>query len=126
MSTPPGATSLEGAVEHAIEEAQELCKAEESSGNCAAAWDEVEELAAALAHKKVADKEKKDPLEQYCKDVPEADECRTYEDWLRKKTGFGVKSCWTVMYLFVLAEAFNSFDILHEIMTEIYSLDKLV
>jgi hypothetical protein len=27
--------------------------------------------------------EKQDPLEYYCQDNPETDECRVYEDWLR-------------------------------------------
>jgi len=40
--------------------------------------DAVEELEAEASHQKNA--EKKDPLEAYCEDVPEADECRTYED----------------------------------------------
>lgn len=40
--------------------------------------DAVEELEAEASHQKNA--EKKDPLEEYCEDVPEADECRTYED----------------------------------------------
>lgn len=76
----PSGTGLEESVKNAIDEAEEVCKADESSGNCAAAWDEVEELAATVAHKKVSDRESKDPLEAFCKDVPEADECRTYED----------------------------------------------
>lgn len=67
-------------MQHAIEDAEEVCKADVSSGNCAAAWDEVEELAATVSHKKVADKGNLDPLEAFCRDVPEADECRTYED----------------------------------------------
>jgi hypothetical protein len=37
-------------------------------------------LSAAASHAK--DKKKgSDPLEEYCKDNPETDECRTYEDW---------------------------------------------
>jgi hypothetical protein len=42
-------------------------------------WDNVEELSAAAAHKKVAyqdDKVSSDPLEQFCDDNPDADECR--------------------------------------------------
>lgn len=42
-------------------------------------WDNVEELSAAAAHKKVAvqdDKVSSDPLEAFCDDNPDADECR--------------------------------------------------
>jgi hypothetical protein len=43
------------------------------------AWDNVEELSAAAAHKKVAyasDPVNSDPLEAFCEDNPDADECR--------------------------------------------------
>jgi len=66
-------------VEKSIKEAEEACSGDPASGECAAAWDEVEELSAAASHAK--DKKKgSDPLEEYCKDNPETDECRTYED----------------------------------------------
>ena len=45
------------------------------------AWDEVEELSAAAAHKKVAFKDNPvntDPLEAFCDENPDADECRVY------------------------------------------------
>ncbi len=51
--------------------------------DCAVAWDTVEELSAAAAHKKVAnaaDPTLSDPLEAFCKDAPDADECRVYEE----------------------------------------------
>ncbi|KAK8588195.1 hypothetical protein V6N13_087139 [Hibiscus sabdariffa] len=66
-------------VEKSIKEAQEACSDDPVSGECAAAWDEVEELSAAASHAK--DKKKdSDPLENYCKDNPETDECRTYDN----------------------------------------------
>jgi len=68
-----------GNVETAIKEAQEAC-ADGTAGECAAAWDSVEELSAAAAHRKVSNEGKGDPLEKYCGDNPEADECRVYED----------------------------------------------
>ena len=40
---------------------------------------QVEELSASAADKKQA-KGQSDPLDQYCDDNPEADECRVYED----------------------------------------------
>ncbi|KAK9812842.1 hypothetical protein WJX72_004614 [[Myrmecia] bisecta] len=66
------------AVETAIESAKETCE-QGTTGECAAAWDEVEELSASAADKKAA-AASSDPLEQYCDDNPEADECRVYED----------------------------------------------
>ncbi|XP_072975574.1 calvin cycle protein CP12-1, chloroplastic [Typha angustifolia] len=74
--TPPGISEK---VSESIKNAEEACADDPVSGECAAAWDEVEELSAAASHAR--DKLKgSDPLENYCKDNPEADECRTYED----------------------------------------------
>lgn len=69
-------------VEKAIQTAEDTCKGGDAA-HCAAAWDNVEELSAAAAHKKVAyqdDKVASDPLEAFCDDNPDADECRVYED----------------------------------------------
>lgn len=49
-----------------------------TSKEAAAAWDVVEELEAEASHQKA--KPKQDPLDQYCEDTPEADECRTYDN----------------------------------------------
>lgn len=64
---------------------QELKKAEEltakfgkTSKEAAMAWDVVEELEAKASHLK-ADKPSSDPLDKFCEDAPEADECRVYE-----------------------------------------------
>ena len=65
-------------VETAIKEAEEACEGG-STGECAAAWDAVEEISAAVSHKKAAEGPV-DPLEKYCDDNPDADECRVYED----------------------------------------------
>lgn len=75
-STPPGISEK---VEESIEKAKETCSEDAVSGECAAAWDEVEELSAAASHARDKAKDS-DPLEAYCKDNPETDECRTYED----------------------------------------------
>ncbi|KAM7277143.1 hypothetical protein ACFE04_019009 [Oxalis oulophora] len=65
-------------VKESIEAAQETCSDDPASGECVAAWDEVEELSAAASHAR--DKQKTtDPLDAYCKDNPETDECRTYD-----------------------------------------------
>ncbi|CAL9081107.1 unnamed protein product [Musa acuminata var. zebrina] len=75
-STPP---NISEKVVESIKKAEETCAEDAASGECAAAWDEVEELSAAASHAR--DKLKtSDPLEEYCKDNPETDECRTYED----------------------------------------------
>ncbi|KFK37480.1 hypothetical protein AALP_AA4G262800 [Arabis alpina] len=68
-------------VEKSIQEAKETCADDPVSGECVAAWDEVEELSAAASHAR--DKKKaggSDPLEEYCNDNPETDECRTYDN----------------------------------------------
>lgn len=66
-------------VVESIKQAEEACSDDPVSGECVAAWDEVEELSAAASHARDRKKES-DPLETYCKDNPETDECRTYED----------------------------------------------
>ena len=77
MSAPtPGISEK---VAESIEKAKEACEGDAASGECAAAWDEVEELSAAASHARDKVKDS-DPLETYCKDNPETNECRTYED----------------------------------------------
>ncbi|KAK7337520.1 hypothetical protein VNO77_18099 [Canavalia gladiata] len=68
-------------VEESIKHAQEACAGDPTSGECVAAWDEVEELSAAASHARDKQKEKEsDPLENYCKDNPETIECKTYDN----------------------------------------------
>ena len=75
-ATPP---DLANKVSESIKQAQETCADDPVSGECVAAWDEVEELSAAASHAR--DRQKgADPLEEFCKDNPETDECRMYED----------------------------------------------
>lgn len=71
-------TDLQSKVAESIENAMEVCRGNETSEECVVAWDETEELAAALADKKR--QLKADPLDKYCADNPETDECRVYED----------------------------------------------
>ncbi|KAF8012042.1 hypothetical protein BT93_I0233 [Corymbia citriodora subsp. variegata] len=66
-------------VAESIKEAEETCSENPVSGECAAAWDEVEELSAAASHARDRKKES-DPLESFCQDNPETDECRTYDN----------------------------------------------
>lgn len=62
-----------------IEEAKEVCESG-TKEECAVAWDEVEEISAEISHAKVKAKSNADPLDQFCKENPETDECRVYED----------------------------------------------
>ncbi|KAL2345476.1 hypothetical protein Fmac_006761 [Flemingia macrophylla] len=67
-------------VEESIKNAQETCAGDPTSGECVAAWDEVEELSAAASHARDKQKEKdSDPLENYCKDNPDTIECKTFD-----------------------------------------------
>lgn len=50
------------------------------SGDCAAAWDVVEELQAEASHQRQKQGKQKNSLELYCDANPDADECRVYDD----------------------------------------------
>jgi CP12 domain len=67
-------------IQEEMKKAQEAtAKFGKSSKEAAVAWDLVEELEAEASHMK-SKQGPVDPLEKYCEDVPEADECRVYED----------------------------------------------
>ncbi len=71
---------IEDRIEVARDEARAICAEKgATSGECAAAWDIVEELQAEIADRK-AEKKTKTSLEIYCEANPDADECRIYED----------------------------------------------
>ncbi|NEO85944.1 MAG: hypothetical protein F6J87_17070 [Spirulina sp. SIO3F2] len=59
-------------------QAREVCSTDATSGDCAAAWDAVEELQAEASHQR--ETQPKNSLEKYCDDNPDAVECRLYED----------------------------------------------
>ncbi|MGV2826425.1 CP12 domain-containing protein [Myxosarcina sp. GI1(2024)] len=62
------------------QKAREVCDLEgNTSEDCAVAWDTVEELQAEASHQR-AKAPKKNSLEQYCDDNPDAPECRMYEE----------------------------------------------
>ncbi|CAN4101900.1 unnamed protein product [Withania somnifera] len=71
---------LSDLVAESVKEAEEACAENPVSGECVAAWDVVEEASAAASHARDRKKETSDPLENYCKDNPETDECRTYDN----------------------------------------------
>jgi hypothetical protein len=67
-------------IQQEIENAKNTCGTQGSdSGECAAAWDAVEELQAEASHQRQTHP-KKNSLQQYCDENPDAVECRVYED----------------------------------------------
>ncbi|MBV5259505.1 hypothetical protein FLX56_13865 [Synechococcus moorigangaii CMS01] len=72
-------TNIHQKIEQERDAAREACSTDASSAECAAAWDAVEELQAEAAHQREKEPEKS-PLEKFCDDNPDADECRLYED----------------------------------------------
>jgi hypothetical protein len=63
-----------------LQQAHDTCNIYgDTSKECAAAWDAVEELQAEASHQREKQPQKTS-LEKYCDDNPEADECRLYED----------------------------------------------
>jgi CBS domain-containing protein len=76
----PNQLFIEDRLEVAREEARAVCAAKgDTSPECAAAWDIVEELQAAASHKRQQQKTTTS-LEDYCANNPDARECRIYED----------------------------------------------
>ncbi|PHT34710.1 Calvin cycle protein CP12-1, chloroplastic [Capsicum baccatum] len=71
---------LSDLVAESVKEVEQACAENLVSSECAAAWDVVEEASAAVSHARNRKKESSDPLENYCKDNPETDECRTYDN----------------------------------------------
>lgn len=72
-------TSIAQAIEEASAQARAACEAKgESSGDCAVAWEIVEELQAERCHRK-AKTQPKNSLDQYCAEHPEAVECLIYD-----------------------------------------------
>lgn len=68
-------SDIQEQIKEEVEEARSVCDvAGSNSAECAAAWDAVEELQAEASDQRL--KKKKNSLEQYCDDNPEAIECR--------------------------------------------------
>ncbi|WP_430014344.1 Calvin cycle protein CP12 [Microcystis ichthyoblabe FBCC-A1114] len=73
-------SNIQDKIQEELENARAVCSTEgATSGECAAAWDAVEELQAEAAHQR-QDHPQKTNFEQYCDDNPGAAECRIYED----------------------------------------------
>jgi len=72
---------LDSQIQEALQAADDTCGAKGvNSKECEVAWDQAEELLAHKSHMKVAEKESGDPLEQFCKGEPDADECRVHDN----------------------------------------------
>lgn len=72
-------SNIQEQIELEREQARSVCDVNGSnSGECAAAWDAVEELQAEAADRRKI--KPKNSLEQYCDDNPDAAECRLYEE----------------------------------------------
>lgn len=66
-------------IEKKVKEAKEVCSEDARSDECKVAWDEVEEVSQAKVHLRIKLQLNQDPLEPYCQNNPDADECRTYD-----------------------------------------------
>jgi len=72
-------SNIQEQIEQEREQARSVCDTSgATSGECAAAWDAVEELQAEASHQKQT--KPKNSLEQYCDENPEAAECRIYDE----------------------------------------------
>jgi CP12 domain len=74
-------SNIQEQIEQERKQARDVCGIKGgTSGECAAAWDAVEELQAEASHQRVVSDHVKTSLDHYCDDNPEAAECRIYED----------------------------------------------
>ena len=73
-------SNIQEQIEKELENAKTVCSVEGgNTGDCAAAWDVVEELQAEAAHQRESHPAKTS-LEEYCDLNPDAAECRVYDD----------------------------------------------
>ncbi len=72
-------SNIQEKIEQELEQARTVCDINgATSGECAAAWDAVEELQAEASHQRQT--KPKNSLERYCDDNPDAQECLIYDD----------------------------------------------
>lgn len=67
-------------IESKVLDAKEACEGDRSSDGCRVAWDEVEEVSQAKADLRLKLEREEDPLESFCNQNPETDECTLYDD----------------------------------------------
>ncbi|HEY9652453.1 MAG TPA: Calvin cycle protein CP12 [Coleofasciculaceae cyanobacterium] len=74
-------SNIQDQIQQELEQARAVCDVKgAASGECAAAWDAVEELQAEASHQRQQQGKEKTSLEKYCDANPDADECRVYDD----------------------------------------------
>ncbi|GJQ13083.1 hypothetical protein GpartN1_g4874.t1 [Galdieria partita] len=79
MSSTSSSDNWKQQIQENIKKAEEVTKKfGKDSKEAAAAWDAVEELEAEASHQRV--RQKTDPLEKFCDESPEAEECRVYDN----------------------------------------------
>ncbi|EME30187.1 small chloroplast protein [Galdieria sulphuraria] len=79
MSSSDSSDGWKQQIQESIKKAEEATKKfGRDSKEAAAAWDAVEELDAEASHQRV--RQKTDPLETFCDESPEAEECRVYDN----------------------------------------------
>lgn len=72
-------SDIQDKIQQELEQARNVCDLKGAqSGECAAAWDAVEELQAEASHQR--QQKPKNSLEQFCDDNPDAVECRVYDN----------------------------------------------
>lgn len=72
-------SNIQQQIEQEKEQARAICDTKGgASGECAAAWDAVEELQAEASDQRQI--KPKNSLQQYCDENPDAAECRVYEE----------------------------------------------
>ncbi len=72
-------SDIQKQIEQERDQARAVCETSGgTSGECAAAWDAVEELQAEASHQR--ETKNKNSLEQFCDANPEAAECRVYDN----------------------------------------------
>ncbi|XP_010061244.2 calvin cycle protein CP12-3, chloroplastic [Eucalyptus grandis] len=67
-------------IEEKVREAREVCEGDARSDGCKVAWDEVEEVSQAKADLRLRLEKQQDPLESFCEQNPDTDECRVHFD----------------------------------------------
>ena len=78
MTTTPS-VNIQEKIQEELESARTVCGLKgDTSGECAAAWDAVEELQAEASHQKQV--KPQNSFAKYCDDNPDAAECRIYEE----------------------------------------------
>lgn len=70
--------NIQTRIQSEIDNARAACDTG-NPGECAAAWDAVEELQAEASHQRQQGSDK-NSLETYCDNNPDADECRVYDN----------------------------------------------